>query len=99
MPHALHPSASLNNPSLLLSQGEYCMDIFVTIVAQTAIINADLNATQISLPTSDMQIKKRVCFLKMSIRPKADISFSSCNSTCRCNKQGIINAVLSLYPC
>jgi hypothetical protein len=58
------------------------MNVYVTILAQTAIVKADMNATEVKLPATDMQIKKRVCFVKMSARPTADVSFASCNSTC-----------------
>jgi hypothetical protein len=63
------------------------MDVFVTVLAQTAMVKADMNATEIRLPATDMQIKKRVCFVKMSVRPKADLTFSSCNSTCEQQQQ------------
>lgn len=86
----ISPNGTLTSPPLsiklenfgdVVTDGEYCMNIYVTVLAQTAVISADLNATQYKLPSTDLQIKKRVCFVKLSVRPTADVSFGSCNST------------------
>jgi len=70
-----------------LPDGDYCAEITLDLEAGSGLVA--VGATQYKVPAKAQTLKRQVCFLKISVRPSASITFHTCNTSFAVDLTGI----------
>jgi len=62
-----------------LPDGDYCVNLQMTLVPGSGVVA--VGAQQFTVPPRPSSVQRQICFIKMSSRPSANVTFNSCNSS------------------